>query len=192
MTVTVKGKQVDVGDALRTYVDDNLGEAVAKYFSPANEGQVVFSRDAHLFTVDILVHVDRGLELQSHGAAEEAYPAFDQALDKLTRQLQRYKARIADHHRKQKSEQAHDSALAYVLKPMQEDAEAVSDKPAIIAEMETRIESLSVSEAVMRMDLADQNALLFKNSSSGQINMVYRRRDGNIGWIDSSNTKNNG
>lgn len=191
MNISVKGKQMDVGDALRTYVNDSLGQTVSKYFSSA-DGQVVVSKDAHLFTADILIHVDRGLELKSHGEAEEPYPAYDSALEKLTRQLQRYKNRIADHRRREGAEEAHEAALTYVLQPMEEEAEAEAhgDKPVIIAEMQSRIETLSVSEAVMRMDLADLPALLFKSSAHGGLNMVYRRPDGNIGWVDpAGNTK---
>ncbi len=189
MSITVKGKQIDVGDALRGYIEDNLGQAVSKYFPESYDAQVVLSRDAHLFVANIQVHVDHsGLILQSHGEAGEPYPSFDAALEKLSSQLQRYKARIANHRRREKSESAHSAALTYVLRPQEED-KADHDQPVVVAEMETRIDTLTVSEAVMRMDLADLPALLFRNSAHGGLNMVYRRTDGNIGWVDPAGNK---
>jgi ribosomal subunit interface protein len=186
MNVTVKGKQIDVGDALREYVNENLGQTVKKYFPQPIDGQVVFSRDAHLFTADVQLHVGRGLVVQSHGEAGEPYPAFDDCLQKIARQLQRYKKRLQDeHHRKDAVDEAV-LASSYVLNT-QDDSYIANDQPLVIAEMQTSIATLTVSEAVMRMDLADLPALLFKNSGHGGLNMVYRRPDGNIGWVDPAN-----
>ncbi len=187
MNVTVKGKQIDVGDALRDYVSDNLGQSVKKYFPNPVDGQVVFSKDAHLFTADIQLNVGRGLVLHSHGEAGEAYPAFDAGLEKLARQLQRYKTRLAEHSR-------HDSKVEEVAAPSYvidvQDDKAANDQPVVIAEMQTGILTLTVSEAVMHLDLAGVPALMFKNIAHGGYNMVYRRPDGNIGWIDpAGNTK---
>lgn len=180
MNVTVKGKQIDVGDALRDYVSDNLGGAVKKYFPNPVDGQVTFSKSAHLYTADINIHVGRGIVLQSHGEAGEPYPAFDAGLAKLNRQLNRYKQRLLDHQHK-----AEEAPLvpSYVIEHNNE-AEIANDQPMVIAEMTTPVATLTVSEAVMRMDLADLPALLFKNSAHGGLNMVYRRPDGNIGWVD--------
>lgn len=181
MNVTVKGKQIDVGDALRDYVSDNLGQSVKKYFPNTVDGQVIFSKDAHLFTADIQLNVGRGLVLHSHGEAGEAYPAFDAGLEKLSRQLQRYKTRIAEHHRHDAVEAV--PAPSYVI-DVQDDEKAANDQPVVIAEMQTGILTLTVSEAVMHLDLAGVPALMFKNIAHGGFNMVYRRGDGNIGWID--------
>lgn len=183
MNVTVKGKQLDVGDALRSYVGDNLNQAVKKYFPHTIDGQVVFARDAHLFTADIQLHVGRGLVLQSHGQAADAYPAFDDCLQKLGRQLQRYKTRIQNHRQDAVDESAL-VASTYVIEHKDTAEEVANDQPLVIAEMQTSIQSLTVSEAVMHMDLADLPALLFKNSAHGGLNMVYRRKDGNVGWVD--------
>lgn len=180
MNVTVKGKQIDVGDALRDYVSGNLGTEVKKYFPNPVDGQVTFSRDNHNFVADIHIHVGRGIVLQSHGEAGEAHPAFDAGLAKLSRQLNRYKQRLVDHHHK--SEEAV-FAPSYVLEN-DEGKDTANDQPMVIAEMTTPVAQLTVSEAVMRMDLADVPALLFKNSAHGGLNMVYRRKDGNIGWVD--------
>lgn len=182
MNVTVKGKQIDVGDALRDYVSDHLGQSVKKYFPNTVDGQVVFSRDAHLFTADIQLNVGRGLVLHSHGEAGEAYPAFDVGLEKLSRQLQRYKKRLVEHNRHEtKVEEV--QAPSYVIEMKDED-KAANDQPVVIAEMQTGILTLTVSEAVMHLDLAGVPALMFKNIGHGGYNMVYRRADGNIGWID--------
>ncbi len=187
MNVTVKGKQIDVGDALRTYVNDNLAQVVKKYFANPIDGHVVISRDAHSYTTDIQLHVGRGLVVQSHGSAGEPYPAFDASLEKISRQLQRYKKRLQDeHHRKESVADAMQMGATYVL-DTKDDAHIAKDEPLIIAEMQTSILTLSVSEAVMHMDLADLPALLFKHSGHGGINMVYRRPDGNIGWVDPAN-----
>lgn len=188
MNVTVKGKQIDVGDALRDYVSDNLGSAVKKYFPNPVDGQVIFSKDAHKFVADIHIHVGRGIVLQSHGEAGEAHPAFDAGLAKLSRQLTRYKQRLVDHHHK--AEQAVlDVAPTYVIES-DHDKDTANDQPMVIAEMTSTVALLTVSEAVMHMDLADLPALLFKNSAHGGLNMVYRRKDGNIGWVDpAGNTK---
>lgn len=181
MNVTVKGKQIDVGDALRDYVSDNLGSAVKKYFPNPVDGQVIFSKDAHKFVADIHIHVGRGIVLQSHGEAGEAHPAFDAGLAKLARQLTRYKQRLVDHHHK--AEENFVEVPSYVLESDHE-KETANDQPMVIAEMTSTVALLTVSEAVMHMDLADLPALMFKNSAHGGLNMVYRRKDGNIGWID--------
>jgi len=189
MNVTVKGKQMDVGDALRGYVSNNLGEAVSKFFPNTIDGQVVFARDAHESTADIQLHVGRGIVLQSHGKAGEPYPAFDSALEKLARQLQRYKKRLTNHHRRDNTVEP-EMVTDYVIEPVDDEAhEAANEQPLVIAEMQTSIETLTVSEAVMLLDLASLPALMFKNSAHGGLNMVYRRADGNISWVDPVKNK---
>lgn len=183
MNVTIKGKQIDVGDALRSYVNENLGSEVKKYFPNVIDGQVVFSKDAHLFTADIQLHVGRGLVLQSHGEAGDAHPAFDASLQKLTRQLNRYKKKLVDHHKGEKAEGDIITAAEHVIEN-DDDKDIANDQPMVIAEMQTFIPTLTVSEAVMRLSLGDLPALLFKNSGHGELNMVYRRKDGNCGWVD--------
>ena len=167
-------------------MSDNLGGAVKRYFPNTVDGQVTFSKDAHKFVADIHIHVGRGIVLQSHGEAGEPYPAFDAGLQKLTRQLNRYKQRLVEHHHK--AEEPVEVA-SYVLES-DDDKEIANDQPMIVAEMPTTVALLTVSEAVMRMDLADLPALLFKNSAHGGLNMVYRRNDGNIGWVDPAGAGN--
>ena len=188
MHITVTGKQIDVGDALRSHTQAALEDIAEKYFGNALEAHVVFSREAHLIQCDLQVHVGRGILVQSEAGASEAYVAFDLAAERIEKRLRRYKRRLRDHHADEKErERAETLGRTYVLQAeVEERAPQPDDKqqPMVIAEMETPIPHLSVSEAVMRLDLADLPALMFTNSARGTLNVVYRRRDGNIGWID--------
>lgn len=188
MQLTVKGKQLDVGDALRTHIDENLTTITGKYFTNPIEATVVLSRDAHLYRADVSVHVGRNILLQSSGEAGEAYSAFDQAADRVGKRLRRYKRRLKDHHKETSLADAL-PADSYVLEGASESGaadaeEEAPDQPIVIAEMKTQVESLRVDQAVMRLDLADLPALMFRNPAHGGLNMVYRRPDGNIGWVD--------
>ena len=201
MQLTVTGKQVDVGDALRRHVEDSLDALLGKYFRTAIEAHAVFAREAHLIRTDLSLHIGRGIMIKSGATAPDYYPAFDAAAERLAKQLRRYKRRLRDHHARLRN-QAEDleTARAFVLAPVDEEAETevapvdeaetepVPDgeatAPVVIAEMSTELPRLTVGEAVMRMDLADAPVLLFRNRSHGELNVVYRRGDGNVGWID--------
>ena len=190
MQITVTGKQIDVGDSLRGRVEAETLAIVEKYFDRAIEAHVVFSRERHLYSSDISVRGGRGLLIQCHGQAGDAHAAFDGASERLEKQLRRYKRRLRNHHRNAKgteeAESAAEPATDYVLARLDEDVPVgeSSDQPLVIAELRTTIPRLSVSEAVMRLDLADAPVLLFRNSRHGNFNLVYRRHDGNVGWID--------
>ncbi len=187
MQLSVKGKQLDVGDALRTHVDESLSRILDKYFGDAIEVTVTLSRDAHLYRAVISAHVGRGIHLEAQGEANEPYPAFDGAADRLSKRLRRYKRRLRDHNNKA-AEAAPLPAQQYILAgegpEESEDESAADGQPAVVAEMTTEIPTLTVSEAVMRMDLANLPAMMFRNSAHGGLNMIYQRSDGNIGWID--------
>ena len=187
MQLSVKGKQLDVGDALRTHVGDSLSRILGKYFGDAIEVSVTFSRHGHLYRAVVAAHVGRGIQVQAQGDADEPYPAFDNAADRLAKRLRRYKRRLRNHHKNVRPALAALPAQQYILAGDAE-SEAAEDeidgRPVVVAEMATEIPSLTVSEAVMRMDLAELPALMFRNSSHSGLNMVYRRSDGNIGWID--------
>jgi ribosomal subunit interface protein len=203
MHLTVKGKQLDVGDALRTYVAEQLNTIAGKYFSNPIEATVVFAHDAYLYKADISVHVGRGMLLQSSADATEIYPAFDAACEKVGKRLRRYKRRLRDHHNaseRQTTEAANNAALSaresvIHAEPWSNtpddhvDEEAEGTEPVVIAEMKTTIETMSVAEAVMRMDLGELPALLFRNGAHGELNMIYRRPDGNVGWVDPTSNK---
>lgn len=190
MNLDVRGKQLNVGESLRSHVTERLVAICEKYFPNPIEGNVLFAKERHNFRCDIQVHAKRNVQLQTIDEADDPYVAFDKAAEKIDKRLRRYKRRLRDHHGK--AEFKAESATAYVLEaePEVETSEGSEpSKPIVIAEMESEIEQLTVSQAVMRMDLAELPALLFRNSASGQMNMVYRRKDGNIGWVDPKNTE---
>jgi len=191
MHLTVTGKQVDVGDALRRHVETTLDTMLGKYFRTAIEAHAVFAREAHLITTDVSLHVGRGMVVNSSAAATDHYVAFDAAAERLAKQLRRYKRRLRDYHGKPRAPaEGPEMAQAFVLAPIDEDDDDAAETaaggvaPVVIAEMSTELPQLTVGEAVMRMDLANAPVLLFRNRSHGELNVVYRREDGNIGWID--------
>lgn len=185
MQITVTGKQFDVGDSLRNHAATVTASTVAKYFDKAIEAHVVFFRERHLVRAEFSVHAGRGLTVQCGGESEDPYAACDMGAERLDKRLRRYKRRLRNHHARPKENGEAESATAYVLASEDEDTEPSSDaSPVVIAEMKTTIPSISVSEAAMRLDLADLPALLFRNSAHGNLNLVYRRNDGHIGWID--------
>jgi len=187
MQLSVKGKQLNVGDALRTHVSESLSRILGKYFGDAIEVGVTFSREGYLYRAVVAAHVGRGIQLQAQGEADEPYPAFDAAAERLAKRLRRYKRRLRDHHKDTRPAPESLPAQQYILASDAEEQAAedeIDGMPAVVAEMATEIPSLTVSEAVMRMDLAELPALMFRNSSHSGLNMIYRRPDGNIGWID--------
>jgi len=187
MNLTVKGKHIDVGDALRGHVEEQLTAVTEKYFSNPIDATVVFAHEAHLYRSDISVRIGRGIMLQSSAEATDIYPAFDAAAEKVGKRLRRYKRRLRDHHLNGAMAAAADAeqlpARQYVIDADHSDSDA-SNEPVVVAEMETTIETMSVAEAVMRMDLAELPALMFRSGSHGGLNMIYRRPDGHVGWVD--------
>lgn len=193
MQITVSGKQVELSDALRTRVSTQLETISSKYFDHALEAHVTFSRARSFFTCDINVHAGRGLQLRGEGEAADANAAFDDAAEHIAKRLRRYRRRVNDHARdmvhRARPEKARQVILREEEHPEHEAAEPETRTLAeayatVIAETHTEIASLTVGEAVMRMDLADQVVMMFRNSTSGVLNVVYRRPDGHIGWID--------
>ncbi|MBU0725876.1 MAG: ribosome-associated translation inhibitor RaiA [Alphaproteobacteria bacterium] len=190
MQLTVKGKQIDVGDALRGHIDTTLNAEVDKYFGKALEASVVVSREGSMFRSDISVHVGRGIDVQASGEAGDAYIAFDNACDRVAKQLRRYKRRLKDHH-KESTKGDFVPAQYYIMAPEPEEevAESADGDAVIIAEMTREIPTLTPRDAAMRMDLGGMPVLMFRSSANGRINVVYRRNDGNIGWIDPQEAK---
>ncbi|MDB5392607.1 MAG: raiA [Rhodospirillales bacterium] len=188
MNLTVKGKQLDVGDALRTHVEEQLSAVTEKYFSNPIDATVVFAHEAHLYRTDISVHVGRGIMLQSSAEATDIYPSFEAAAEKVGKRLRRYKRRLRDHHLNGAPAVADEvPARQYVIEAESATIDGDDDlsaEPVIVAEMDTTIETMSVAEAVMRMDLAELPALMFRSGAHGGLNMIYRRPDGHVGWID--------
>lgn len=190
MQLTVTGKQVPIGDALRRHVEATLDAILGKYFKTAIEAHVVVAKEAHRSRAEMSLHIGRGIVVNASAAGGEVYAAFDAAAERIAKQLRRYKRRLRDHHAK--AVEAEERAIAYVLAPVEDEDEdetaapAVGDAgaPAVIAEMSLELPQLTVGEAVMRIDLSDAPVLLFRNRSHGELNLVYRRPDGNVGWID--------
>jgi ribosomal subunit interface protein len=190
MRIQVSGKQMDIGDALRTHVEDRLTEAVGKYFDRPVEALVTFCREGHEFVADSSVHLPTGITVQATARADEVYACFEGAVDRMEKQLRRYKRRLRDHHRDRQSPIEAIGAPSYILAGGDEAAEEPETlQPVIVAEMETRVPVLSVGEAVMQMELAGAHLLVFRSTAHGGVNVVHRRDDGNIGWIDPRNTQ---
>jgi ribosomal subunit interface protein len=186
MEIRVSGHQVDTGEALRQHVDERLGAIADKYFSRAISAQVTFGKGPHdhAFTCDIVVHVPQGIILKGSGRAADAYPAFEQAAERIERQLRRYTKRLKERQATPAPAELLAGDADYrVFYVGEEEAEPV-DNPPIIAETKVDIPDASVSDAVMLLDLRNTNALLFRNSGTGHFNMVYRRGDGTIGWVE--------
>ena len=186
MRYKISGKQIGIGAALQTHVQTELGEVVGKYAQRPTDANVVFSRSAHEFVCETTVHLSTGLTAQAKAHANEIYAAFDACCDKMETQLRRYKRRLKDHHKDRSEPVELFGASSYILASDESntDDEPESLQPMIVAEMETKIPSLSVGEAVMQMELAGAPVLVFRNESKDGLNIVYRRDDGNIGWID--------
>jgi len=188
MDIRVSGHQIETGEALQTHATQRLSAIVDKYFSRALSSSVTFGRaPAGAFRCDIITHVMQGLTLKGAAIAHDAHLALDQAAEKIDKQLRRYKRRLKDRH-EQIAQAALEEDAAYVIfaEPIAEEDEIVADAPLVIAETRVDVPEASVSDAVMMLDLRNTNALLFKNAGTGRHNMVYRRDDGSIGWVEPS------
>lgn len=193
MRIQVAGRQMDVGEALRTRIEGELSSGVAKYFSRATDAVVTVGKDgANGVEVDCLVHLFSGISLQAQGHGGDAHSAFDDALTKLEKRVRRYKRRLKNHHSDTRPPLPVEDALAYVLAPLPEEngADVVASPaeedtaPLVIAETKVPIRTMTVATAVMQLDLSDSPAFLFRNAGHGGLNLVYRRSDGNVGWVD--------
>jgi ribosomal subunit interface protein len=185
MKIMISGKHVDIGESLHQHIESRLDDGISKYLDRVTSVHVVVTKEAHFFRVDINGNTGTasGVIIKSTASAGDVYACFDAAADKIEKQLRRYKRRLTNHH-KQPHHNDPTTAVGgrkYVLKS---EEEAHEDTPVVIAEKSLAIERLSVSEAVMKMDLADLPALMFFNSANGRMNVVYRRSDGNISWVD--------
>ena len=190
MRYQITGKQIDIGEALQTHVKNELGDVVGKYAGRPTDANIVFSKSGHEYVCEAEVHLSTGLTAQAKGHATEIYAAFDSASEKMEKQLRRYKRRLKDHHKERSQPVELSDAGSYILasnsESEEQEPEGVSSM--IVAEMETKIPSISVGEAVMQMEIANAPVLVFRNEGHSGINVVYRREDGNIGWIDPRNT----
>ncbi len=190
MRIQVNGKHMDVGDALREHVETKINEVAAKYAERPVEAIVTFSKSRHEFVADASLHLSTGMTAQAKAHAVDIYDSFEGAAERMVKQLRRYKRRLKDHHISRENPIEAFDAPAYILDAgshEDESQEPESLTPVIVAEMETKVQSLSVGEAVMQMELASAPVLVFRNNAHGGVNVVYQREDGNIGWVDPRN-----
>ena len=190
MRYQITGKQIDIGEALQTHVKSELGEVVEKYAQRPTDAVVIFSKSAHEFVCESVVHLSTGLSASAKGHATEIYAAFESCREKMDKQLRRYKRRIRNHHHNRPSPVEFGGGASYIIAPSEEpeDDDNGGIEPIIIAEMEAKIPHITVGEAVMQLELSAQKFLVFRNEGHAGVNVVYRREDGDIGWIDPRNT----
>lgn len=191
MRIQVAGRQMDVGEALRSRIESELATGVSKYFNRATDAVVTVAKNGGGagIEVDCTVHLPSGISLQAEGHGGDAHSAFGDAMDKLEKRVRRYKRRLRNHHADHKSPLPAEDASAYVLAPLDDEDEAgagasAGAAPLVIAESTVAVRTMTVSMAVMQLDLSKDPALLFRNAAHGGLSVVYRRADGNIGWID--------
>lgn len=186
MDIRVSGHQIETGEALQAHAQERLTAVVDKYFPRALSSSVTFNRaPAAAFRCDIVTHVMQGLVLKGAGIAQDAHVAFDQAAEKIDKQMRRYKRRINDRHEASAHAlKAEEAAYTVFVEPDEAAEEVTIDAPVVIAETRVDVPEATVSDAVMMLDLRNTNALLFKNAGTGRHNMVYRRGDGSIGWVE--------
>jgi ribosomal subunit interface protein len=200
MQVQVTGKHVDLGDALRSRISDALSTSIGKYFDRGGGADVVVMREGHSFKVDCAVTLASGQQLTTHGLGGDAHMAFDQALAKMDKRIRRYSRRLKDHHQQALAKQQAENAAYFVLQPSDLDEEDEDDgadldsgqgfpEPIVIAETEKPVRTMTVSMAVMELDLTESQTIVFRNAAHGGLSVVYRRPDGNIGWVDPERTK---
>jgi ribosomal subunit interface protein len=188
MEIQVSGKNIELGDALQGHVSERLAEGVQKYFGRGADAVVTFARERHLVECEMTAHLFSGVFLAAHGSGGDAYAAFEEALDKLEKRVRRYKRRLKNHHVNGKEPLPAEQAAYRTLAPLPEEAEGEEAQgdptPVVVAERQTALREMTVGAAVMQLDLAESPAIVFKNAAHGRLNVVYRRRDGHIGWID--------
>lgn len=185
MHIQVSGQQIDIGEALRTHVAEKLNSGVAKYFDQTLDASVAFARERERFVCNVAVHVHSGLTLRADAAATEIYAACDAAIERLEKQLRRHKSRLKSHKGRAAADGEMLRASYYVIDgEAEEAADGAEARPAIIAESPATVATLKVGDAVMRLDLSGAPVLLFRNAGHGGLNVVYRRSDGHVGWID--------
>ena len=188
MDIRVSGHQMATGEALQSHASDRISAVIGKYFGGAISSQITFGKaPAGAFRCDIVSHVMHGLILKGAGIAQDAHVALDQAAEKIDKQLRRYKRRIKDRHEASAHARQEEEAAYVVFAGSEPEAEEINaDAPLVIAETRVDVPTATVSDAVMMLDLRNTNALLFKNAGTGNHNMVYRRGDGSIGWVEPS------
>jgi ribosomal subunit interface protein len=185
MGLRVSGKNIDIGDAFRSHVETRIAGALEKYFDGGYTGHATLEREGSGFRTECAIHLDTGIVLQAEGRAQDPHQSFDLAADRIEKRLRRYKRRLKEHHPPRREDAP--TAASYVIASLDEEEDVAADyNPTIIAEETTSLETMTVGRAVMAMDIADVPVVVFRHAGHGGINVVYRRSDGHIGWIDPS------
>lgn len=184
MQVKVSGKSIDVGESLRNFSIQEVANITDKYVGEAIDSSVVIGKDNHLFKVEIILYVSKGFIMKSNGASDDPYKAVGLAIERLEGRIKKHKNRLMDKHRREHWIDGGYDAKDYVLERKEHKEENADEEHLVIAEQEKYVLSLSVSEAVAKLDLGDLVVVMFKNVDTGRINVVYKRPDGHIGWID--------
>lgn len=191
MSVRVSGKHMEIGDSFRQKIESQIGDAVTKYFDGGYAGQVIVEKSGSRFSADCKIHLDTGIVLHAAGEANDPQGSFDAAAERIEKRLRRYKRRLKDHHAGNYTN-GHAEIAYTVMDAVSEAEDEIPEDfaPTIVAESSKPIKTMSVATAVMALDMTDEPILLFRSPGKEQLNIVYRRNDGNIGWIDSTNIKN--
>ena len=191
MSVRVSGKQMEIGESFRQRIEDQIGLAVTKYFDGGYSSQVIVEKSGSRFAADCKVHLDTGIVLHAAGQANDPQLSFDAAAERIEKRLRRYKRKLKDHHAGSQGN-GHAEVAYTVMDAISEEEDELPDDfaPTIVAESSKQLRTMSVATAVMALDMTDEPVLLFRSPGKEDLNIVYRRNDGNIGWIDSTNIKN--
>ena len=188
MQIQITGKHIDLGDTLRGRIEAGLEAAVTKYFDRPIGGNVTVSKSGYKTIVDCSVHLPSGIILNAQGGAEEPYAALEEALEKMEKRVRRYKRRLKDHHRADRTPMPSEVVPAFVLQSHDEEETDGGDgeelQPLVIAEMNEQMRTMSVAEAVMQLELGEAPVVFFRHATLERLNLVYRRPDGHIGWVD--------
>lgn len=189
MSVRIAGKHMEIGDSFRLKIESQVEDAIKKYFDGGYSGQVIVTKSGSRFASDCRLHLDSGANLHAAGEANDPQQSFDQAFERIEKRLRRYKRKLKDHHLGTGNGQAE---IGYtVMDASMDEEEEVPDNfaPAIVAESTKQLRTMSVASAVMALDMTDEPVFMFRSPGNDHLNIVYRRQDGNIGWIDASSIK---
>ena len=190
MSVRVSGKHMEIGESFRHRIEDRIQESVTKYFDGGFSGQITVTKSTSRYAADCMVHLDTGVNLHAAGEANEPQASFDMAAERIEKRLRRYKRKLKDHHAVRDLNSQIEIAYTVMDSTAEDEDEIAEDyAPTIVAESKKQLRTMSVARAVMALDMTDEPVLLFRSPGNEELNIVYRRNDGNIGWIDSANIK---
>ena len=186
MTLRISGKHMDVGDSLKGKIEDRVNDAVDKYFGHGFNGHVTLEKQGTFFACDFLLNLDSGVTLQTSARETDAHTSFERAAERIEKRLRRYKRKLKDHHLGNHT--AEQAAVAYSVMTTPDEGEEITEDfaPLVVAESSMTVRTQTVAMAVMQLELMDQPVNVFKNAANGEVNVVYRRTDGNVGWVDPS------